>query len=291
MNNLRGALLMVLSMGGFALEDMIIKYTAATLPLGQILLFIGLGGSLLFAGVTFFQRQKLFPRELLNPALITRNLCEVIGTGGFATALALIPISTATAIQQSVPLLVTMGAAMFLGETVGWRRWTAILVGFAGMLLIIRPGAAGFEPASLFAVLGAVGLAARDVVTPRIPRTMTGLQVATWGFVSMIPLGAVMLAFTGGAMPFSTGQLAMLSAAVALGVTCYYMLVQSVRIADLSAIAPFRYSRLLFALIIGLVVFAERPDLPTLAGAGLIIGSGLYTLARERALFSKARRR
>ncbi|WP_116131082.1 DMT family transporter [Tropicimonas sp. IMCC34043] len=291
MNNLRGALLMVLSMGGFALEDMFIKKVSSSLPVGQILLFIGLAGTLAFACLTVVQRQTLFPPELLNGALISRNLCEIVGTGGFVTALTLVPISTATAIQQSIPLMVTMGAALFLGETVGWRRWTAIFVGFAGMLLIIRPGGADFDPAALFAVLGAVGLAARDVVTPRIPRTMTGLQVATWGFFMTVPLGGVLLLFSGGAAPFTLASGGMLTTAVSLGVVSYYMLVESVRIANLSAIAPFRYSRLLFALIIGMAVFGERPDLLTLSGAGLIIGSGLYTLARERALFSAARQR
>lgn len=288
MNNLRGAVLMILSMAGFAVEDMFIKKVSASLPVGQILLVMGLGGTLLFATATVFQRQSLFPAELGSGWLIVRNLSEIAGTFGFVTAISLAPISAATAILQSVPLLVTLGAVLFLGETVGWRRWSAILVGFAGMLMILRPGAESFDPNLLFAVLGAVALAARDLATPGIPSRMTTLQVSTWGFFMLVPLGGGLLLLSGNAQPMDQATLGRLAIAIGVGVTGYYMLVMSMRIASLAAIAPFRYSRLLFALVIGVVVFGERPDLLTLTGASLIIASGLYTLARERALFSEA---
>jgi drug/metabolite transporter (DMT)-like permease len=289
MNNLRGALLMIVSMGGFALEDMFIKKVSESLPVGQILLSVGLGGTIAFAAATFFQRQSLFPPEVLQSALLLRNTCEIVGTFGFVTALALTTISSASAILQTVPLLVTLGAALFLGETVGWRRWSAIMVGFVGMLMVIRPGADSFDPNSLFAVLGAVGLAARDLATPGIPPRVSALQVSTWGFFMVVPLGAVLLILSGGARPMETVDAARLAGAVISGVCSYYMLTLSMRTAALSAIAPFRYTRLLFALVIAAIVFGERPGLLTLSGAALIIGSGLYTLARERALFSSAR--
>ncbi|MFV0360012.1 DMT family transporter [Tropicimonas sp.] len=288
MNNLHGAILMILSMGGFALEDMFIKQTAALLPVGQIMLFIGIGGFVIFSVAAFSQRQSIFSRELLNGALILRNLFEIVGTFGFVTALALVPIATATAILQSMPLIVTLGAALCLGETVGWRRWLAIAAGFAGMLLIVRPGAETFDPAMLYAVLGAFGLAARDLATPKIPPTVSALQVSAWGFFTYVLMGGAMLLISGGAKPMGMPELRGLAAALTIGVVSYFMLTISVRIADLSAVAPFRYSRLLFALAVGVVVFHERPDLMTLSGAALIIASGLYTLARERALFTRA---
>ncbi|WP_068116949.1 DMT family transporter [Tropicimonas marinistellae] len=291
MNNLRGALLMILAMGGFALEDMFIKKVSSHLPVGQILLFLGFFGTLVFASASLLQRQTLFPPEAFHTAVLLRNGLEIVGTFGIVNALALTTLSSTSAIMQTIPLLVTMGAALFLGETVGWRRWTAILVGFAGMLMIVRPGMAGFEPASLFAVLGAVALAARDLVTPKIPARMSALQVSTWGFSMLVPLGAFLLFLKGGAQPMDSITLWQLTAAVLFGVSSYYTLIVSMRIADLAAVAPFRYSRLLFALALGIAIFGERPDVLTLSGASLIIASGLYTLARERALFSEARQR
>lgn len=158
-DNLRGALLMSLAMAGFAIEDMFIKLLAGTLPIGQVLLFLGLGGALVFGTITYRRGEQVISPALLTRAVIIRNLCELVGTVGFVLSFVLASLSTASAILQATPLVVTIGAVLFLGEKVGWRRWTAIGVGFGGVMLIVRPGMAGFEPASLFAVVGVLGLA------------------------------------------------------------------------------------------------------------------------------------
>lgn len=275
---------MCAAMAAFAVEDALIKLASAAVPVGQILALIGFGGGVVFALIAWRQGLRLMPERLHARPLAARCGCEVVGTLGFVTALSLIPISTASAILQATPLLVTAGAALILGETVGWRRWSAVLAGFAGMLMILRPAGAGFDPDALWAVLGMAGLAARDLVTRRMPPGLPTLVVATWGFAAVTVLGLGMLIVSGGAvLPPPAPALAQIAGATAIGIVAYWMIIEATRCGDVSVIAPFRYTRLVFALVIGLVVFAERPDAWTLAGATLIIASGIYTVLRERA--------
>src|SRR6056297_1665102 len=187
MENLRGSILMVLAMAGFALEDMFIKRLADTLPVGQIIIFLGFGGALIFGAITMAQGRGLWSRDLLSRPVLLRNFGEIVGTLGFVTAIALTPLSSASAILQATPLAVTLGAALFLGEAVGWRRWSAILVGFLGVLMVIRPGLEGFEPASLFAVQGVIGLAIRDLATRAVPRSISSMQLSTYAFATLVP--------------------------------------------------------------------------------------------------------
>ncbi len=280
--NLRGIVLMVVSMAAFAIEDSFIKRAADDMPTGQILLMLGVFGAAIFTVMAARAGQKPFSRDLLQGQVMLRNLGEVIGTMGFITAIALTPLTSATAILQAMPLAVTLGAALFLGESVGWRRWTAILVGFAGVLVIIRPGLEGFDINSLWAVLAVFGLAIRDLATRRVPARIGSMSISVSGFVSVAILGAAMLALSGGAVWPGTLQTALMVGALSAGVVGYWMVVEAMRVGEISAVTPFRYARLIFALIIGILIFGERPDLMTLAGATLVIGSGLYTFARER---------
>src|SRR6056297_4057215 len=197
MENLRGSILMVLAMAGFALEDMFIKRLADTLPVGQIIIFLGFGGALIFGAITMAQGRRLWSRDLLSRPVLLRNFGEIVGTLGFVTAIALTPLSSASAILQATPLAVTLGAALFLGEAVGWRRWSAILVGFLGVLMVIRPGLEGFLPASLFAVQAVIGLAIRDLATRAVPASVSSMQLSSYGFATVVPAGAILLVITG----------------------------------------------------------------------------------------------
>jgi len=282
--NLRGILLLTLSMAAFAVEDAMIKLASGGLPAGQILLMIGVVGAPVFALWGKALGQPVFSRDVLDGPLWLRNLFEVIGTLGFVTALTLIPLSTASAILQAAPIGVTAGAALFFGETVGWRRWTAVLVGFAGVIVILRPGLDGFDVNALWAVLGVVGLSARDLATRRMRASLPTMVVATWGFVAVAALGAVMLAVSGDAVVPDRRSLWYVAGALSVGIGAYWCIIEATRAGEMSAIQPFRYSRLVFALILAVLVFGERPDIQTLIGAALIIGSGLYTFARERTL-------
>ncbi|MTJ04139.1 MAG: DMT family transporter [Sediminimonas qiaohouensis] len=291
MENIRGAVLMVAAMAGFALEDTFIKTLAQDLPVGQILILLGIGGALVFAVLALLRHDRLLSRDLLDRWVILRNTGELIGTVGFVTAISLTPLSSASAILQALPLAVTLGAALFMHEQVGWRRWSAILVGFSGVLLIIRPGLEGFDAASLFAVQGVVGLAIRDLATRAVPRAISSMQLSTYAFATVVPAGAILLAIdpTNASMPRAE-HWAALAAAMAFGVAAYYAIVAAMRMGDISVIAPFRYSRLIFAMLIGVIHFGERPDALTLTGAALIVGSGLYTIEREARLRRQTRR-
>jgi drug/metabolite transporter (DMT)-like permease len=282
LDNLRGSILMVLAMLGFALEDMFMKQMANALPTGQILAMLGFGGGLIFAIVCWVQGQTLLARDVLHPMVLLRNFGEVFGTVGYVSAVILTPISSASAIFQATPLFVTLGAALFLQESVGWRRWVAIAVGFCGVLLIIRPGLDSFQPASLFAVQGVIFLGIRDLATRRIPRSISSMRLSTYAFAVIVPTGLVLMAVMGDSFAVPSGTDSWrIAGSIAAGVLGYYALVTATRLGDMSHIAPFRYSRLVFALIVGTTVFGERPDLATLIGAAIIVGSGTYAAIRE----------
>ena len=281
MDNLRGSVLMVLAMAGFAIEDMFIKRLAQAMPVGQIIMALGLGGAVIFAAICLGQGRRLVSRDLLARPVLLRNTGEMAGTMCFVTAIALTPLSQASAILQATPLAVTLGAAVFLGAPVGWRRWSAILVGFAGVLMVVRPGLAGFVPASLFAVGAVIGLALRDLATRAVPRAISSMQLSAYAFATLVPTGAILLAFGGGPVVPGPGAWRDLALALGCGVAAYYAIVAAMRVGEVAVVTPFRYTRLVFALGVGVMVFGERPDGWTLTGAAVIVASGLYTLMRE----------
>ncbi len=281
MDNLKGMAWMTLAMLGFALADMFIKFASETLPVGQILAMFGLGGGLVFGIIAKAQGVRLISPVLLMPPVLIRNLSEMAATVGVVTAIALIPFSTFSAIIQANPLLVTLGAALFLGEPVGWRRWTAIVIGLIGVLIIIRPGLEGFNANVWFAVMGVIFLSARDLATRPVPKTISTAQLSAYSMAAIVPAGLGVLAFTGGAAwpePVIWGAMA---GAIVMGLVAYFSITQAMRVGEISVVTPFRYTRLIFALLIAVLIFDERPDLWTLVGAGIVIATGLYSFARE----------
>ncbi|MBI6629796.1 DMT family transporter [Pontibaca salina] len=283
MDNLRGALLMTLSMLGFAFEDMLIKMMADSLPTWQIIGMLGAGGALVFGALTVFRREALFNRAFFDRAILLRNLGELIGTIGYVTAITLTPISSASAILQVTPLAVTLGAALFLREPVGWRRWSAILIGFFGVMLVIRPGYEGFDALSLITLVGVFGLAMRDLATRRVARSTSSFQLSFLAFAALIPATAVLALFSDHPPVAPTPHLwGLMAAALAMTTLAYYAIVAAMRVGEVSYVTPFRYSRLLFAMVIGVFVFHEALDAPMLIGSAFIVGSGVYTVWRER---------
>ncbi len=206
----------------------------------------------------------------------------MVGTFAYITALASVPLATVSAVLQAMPLAVTMGAAIFMGEQVGWRRWSAISVGFVGVLVVIRPGMDGFQPEAMWVLVSVAGLGLRDLASRAIPASISSTQISAWGVASVAVLGAGMMPFQTSVMP-DLWQSAMLLGAIIFGTAGYWAITSATRTGEVSVVSPFRYSRLVFAIVIGVVVFAEPADGLTLAGAALIIGSGLYSFARERA--------
>lgn len=281
-NNFRGGLLMTASMAAFALEDMFFKAVTQSMPVGQALIIFGVGGMLIFMQLTARRGEPILSPAMLSRSIIVRSVCEVTGRLCFALAIALTPLSSASSILQATPLVVAVGAVLFLGEQVDWRRWSVIAVGFVGVLMILRPGLSGFEPASLFAVIATIGFAGRDLATRAAPPALSNLQLGICGFFMLALAGVLLLLWTGDAVWPSTTAWLQLAAATAIGVVAYHSLTAAMRAGEVSVIAPFRYTRLVFAMLLGVLVFAERPDAMTLLGSAVIVLSGLYTVYCER---------
>ena len=284
MENLRGILFMILAMAGFAFEDLFIKMLSEEFPISEVIIILGFTGSIVFLLIALFQRAPIFHKDLLNKHVIIRTICELLGAVFFVTAIALTPLSSASAILQITPLLVTIGAVIFFREKVGWRRWTAVFIGFMGVLLILRPGYGGFMPASIFALLGSIFLAARDLATRAMKVNLPSVTIALYAFIAFGISGILIIPFNSPMIAPSLNQMMYFIGASTFGVIAYYSLVISSRIGEMSVISPFRYSRIVFAMLLAIIVLGERPDSFTLIGASIIVASGLYTFIRESIL-------
>jgi drug/metabolite transporter (DMT)-like permease len=284
MDNFRGMAWMTLAMLAFALADMSIIMLARDLPVGQIIFLLGATGAIAFGLWARMQGQRLMTPVLLTRPVMLRNLAEMLATVGFISALALIPLSTLSAVIQANPLLVTLGAALFLGERVGWRRWSAIVVGLMGVLVIIRPGAVGFEPTILLAVVAVIGLSLRDLATRPVPRTVPTVVLSTYSFAFAAMAGLVITPFFGSFVPVEIDRVGWLAFGAAMNMVAIFAITSAMRVGEIAVVTPFRYTRLVFALIIAVLVFGERPDAWTLTGAAIVVASGLYTFWREAQL-------
>lgn len=282
MENLRGAAFMVLAMFCFALLDTTIKILSQSMSVGQALALISIGILALLLGWSVVQGIPLWQADYRNSRVILRSLCEVVGTCLISLALSLVPLTTVSAVIQATPLVVAMGAGLFLGQAIGWRRWIAIIVGFGGVLLIIRPGLEGFNPATLLAVAGMLALASRDLLTRALHVTLSGVQLGIHAFAFVLPASLVLMIAPGEPLVQpDAGTWALVLAGVVIGVMSYLSIIAATRFGNAGVISSFRYSRMIFALAIGFVVLGERPDAATLVGAAIIITSGIFTLWRE----------
>lgn len=281
-DNLRGALLMVGAMLAFAFEDLFLKRSATALPPGQVVMMVGLAGAVSFWAVAALRRQPILTMAALRGPALIRTVCEAVATMLYVTALSLIPLTTNAALLQASPLAVTMGAALFLKEPVGWRRWTAIGMGFLGVLIILRPGTEGFSAAGLLTVACVIILVGRDLSTRVMPAHIGTFQLTTWAYLGLVPAGFALMAISGqGWQPVAPDRWGDLSGALLTGLVGYWAVTAAMRQGEVSVVAPFRYTRLVFAATIAALVLGERPDAATLAGSALIIGSGLYAFWRE----------
>jgi drug/metabolite transporter (DMT)-like permease len=284
-DNFRASLLMILTMAGFAGEDLFIKLASARVPMGEILFLLGLFGTSIMFAVARLRGARLLDPVLLERPVLIRNASEMAAQFLGFTALAVLPLSLVTSIGQSAPIITALGAAVFLGETVGWRRWTAIAIGLAGVLLILQPGSADFHPAVILSFLAVGCVAARDLATRRCPASLSILQLNFWGYAMTLPTGLAML-ITAGQPPVwpSPEDWLLIGGAVTLGVVFYWTLTLALRLGENSVVVPYRYLRLVFVLILAGVFLGERPGTLTLLGTAIVTLSGLYTLYREARL-------
>ena len=280
--NVRGALLMTGSMTAFTINDTFLKLLGADLPLFQILLLRSIGVVVLLGAFAWVTGAFRLPRKAGDRWLIViRSVAEAGAAWFFITALFHMPIANVSAILQALPLTVTLAAALFLGEHVGWRRFTAILVGFVGVFLIVRPGTEGFTIDSLYAVASVLCVTVRDLAARRLSPEVPSMTVAL-GTAIFVGLFAAAGSLFVEWHPVSPRQWAYLAGAIVLVLGGYIFSVMAMRVGDIGAVAPFRYASLLVALIAGYFVFGDWPDDLTLIGASIVVATGLFTLWRER---------
>ncbi|WP_171240232.1 DMT family transporter [Ruegeria sp. HKCCA5491] len=281
--NMKGALLMMGSMAAFTINDTLVKVAGAEVPLFQMVAMRGvLATVLVFLLVRHFGALHLnFPRH--DKWLVAaRCLAELSATFFFLTALLHMPLANVTAVLQALPLTVTLGAALFFREYIGWRRVAAIGMGFVGMLLIVRPGPEGFSVFSIYALIAVASVTARDLITRRMSSHVPSL-VVTLATTVTITLAASVATFVTGWQPVPTEAGILVASAAVFVLMGYLFSVMVMREGDVGFIAPFRYSSLIWALGLGWVVFGDWPDAITMLGAVLVVGAGLFTLFRERA--------
>ncbi|MEC3861474.1 DMT family transporter [Mesobacterium sp. TK19101] len=287
-DNTRGALLMMASMASFAFGDTCVKATGGALPISQLLVLRGLLSTAFIAVLAWRLGALRWDFGGRDWALIAlRSVSEAAAAYFFITALLHMPLANVTALLQVLPLAVTLASAVLFAEPVGWRRWLAIALGFGGMLLIVKPGADGFNAYTIYALISVVCVTIRDLSTRRMSRTVPSLMVT-------LAASATVLGFAGiwslwqDWVPLTPTLTWLLLGSTVFIVGGYSFAVMVMRVGDVSFVAPFRYTGLLWAMVLGLVVFGDFPGPTTLLGAAIVVASGVYTLLRERTLRRQA---
>lgn len=280
--NLKGALYMTLSMAAFTVNDACIKLAAETVPLFQVIFLRGLITTVLLA---IFVQMTIglhlsFPRRD-RPLIAGRTLAEIAAMVTYTLALINMPIANATAILAALPLAVTLGAALVFGSPVGWRRLTAIGIGFFGVMLIIQPGTDGFTIWSLLVLLSVVVITARDLFTRAFSPSVPSMTVAVLTAGAVCAVGGVLSAFSPW-VALDLREAALITAAAVLIIGGYVFGIMVMRVGEVGFVSPFRYTSLVFALILGLLFFGEFPNGLALVGGAIVMATGIFTLLRER---------
>lgn len=280
-SNARGIAMMTAANLAFICNDTLIKIAGEGLPVGQILVLRGSMAAFVIISLVFVTGAYRAWRMALNRLVFWRTLGEVGSTLLYIYALFHMPIANVSAISQIVPLMATAGAAIFLGEAVGWRRWTAVAIGFFGVMLIMRPGLGGFDAYALAALASMAFVTFQDLVTRRFPPGIPTLLVVACSTIAILMSGAAISVNETWPVP-SGQQWALLFGASTLLLTGYGAAILAMRYGELSVVAPFRYSAILFAIILGFIVWHDVPDGFTLLGTLIVIATGAYTFYRER---------
>ena len=281
--NIVGSCLMILSMAAFAGEDSVIKALSEELPVSQIIFLIGIGGALVFAITGVLLKREILVPEINSLPMHARIVTEIFGRIFYSLALSLTSLSSTTMILQATPLVVVIGASVFFNEKVGVVRWLAIGLGFIGVLMIISPEEAEFSFLSLLAILGMLGFAFRDLASRASSSKLNIFTLGCHGFLSLAVAGIILNLTLGQSfIPISGDTWLFLAAGVSLGVVGYGSLISAMRIGEVSAITPFRYTRLIFGLSIGYFIFNEYVGINAVVGCVLIVLSSFIVLYRWR---------
>ena len=280
--NLRCIAFMILAMAGFAIEDAVIKKLSLTMPVSQVLLLMGFAGIAAFGLLAKIRKVQLLASEVYNRWFIARTLSELAAAIFFVTSIVYASLSISSAILQATPLIVTLASAMFLKQSVSMSQWVFILIGFLGVLLVIQPGRDGFQPATLFAVVAVFFLALRDTITRVISVSIPAVTISFWAFFALLLAGILTIPLFPVFVPVTSDDFLLLLIAAAAGTGAYLAVVLATRAGDVATVAPFRYTRLIFALGLAIFIFDETVNLLMLAGSATIIGSGIFMLTLER---------
>ncbi|UVC11497.1 DMT family transporter [Rhizobium sp. TH2] len=283
-DNIKGAILMSLAMASFTINDAMVKLVTDDLTTGQIMFIRGAITSVLILLVAWRMKALRPLKTVLQPWFMLRTAGEIGASITYIHALSKIPLPNASAILQALPLAVTMGAALLLGEQVGWRRWSAITVGFVGVMIIIRPGAEGFTAASLLVVGSVITAATRDIATKKIGPEVPSLFISATTSVTITIVGAFLIEPFGGWNPVPLDDLGELAFGSVMLFAGYQTLIMAMRTGEISFIAPFRYTSLIWAIMLGLFLLGDIPDIWMLTGSAIVVSAGLYAFYRETVL-------
>lgn len=279
--NAKAILYMIAAMLTFTCVDAAVKVAGGFATTGQLLLVVSIGSLLIFLPLLKRQGEAFFSPQVFHKAVVIRSLGELLAWFGLTEALRAAGLGTVTAVMQVQPLVVVLGAAVFLAEPVGWRRWTAVLVGFMGVLIILGPGVSGLN-AGLFWTLPAIlGLTMRDLASRVLPPGVSTSFAVSWAMVVIVIYSTGLVIFEGGWTPIAAAGwlwMGLLVVMTSLGMACITI---AMRTGEASVVAPLRYTRIVFGLGLAYVFFGEVPASTIWLGAALIVGAGLYSYWRE----------
>ena len=284
--NSKGIILMLISMASFAVGDTFVKISGAFLSPAQIMFFLIAGGLIIFAIIAKFKGENLLDNRAFSPILLIRYCAEMVGLVAMIIGLTKIPLSVVGTVTQASPILVAAGAVIFFKEVISWRRWSSIFIGFVGVVLVIQPGSQNLNYAVIWAVVALIAFSIRDLVTRLTPPDIPSSSIATFTMIAAFPFTTAWVFLSGEKFFPPEMDWAVVSSMIILGSFGYLLLITSLRLGELSAIMPFRYSRIVFLLILGFLVFGERPTASMLIGATLILISGVYIMWREKVVKS-----
>jgi len=272
---------MTLSMGSFTLADLALKWACEILPTGQVMFILGLGCCALFWSIVGRKKEKALTKVFFVPAVLLRTVGEAVAVIFIFLALIHSAFTSVAAIFQTLPLLMTLISFLFFGEKVGIHRLLSVVVGFGGVLLIIRPGADNFDVFSLYAVLAVVGMSMRDVGSRLSPASISASMLALYGSMTFVLIGLVMMYF-GGVKMLTLEASGYLLAMILFASSGSYYTTKAMRVGEISVVSPLRYTRLLFGMLVGVFILHEQVDLYMLIGSAIVVMAGLYVLFREQ---------
>lgn len=277
----RAIVLVIISMACFSVGDTTMKFATARMPVGEMIAIRSVFAVAMAFALAARLGAGLSRDGLESPLFWARSILEGVVTALFISLLGKLTLGDMTTLAQMIPILMTAFAALFLGEAVGWRRWAATLVGFAGVVCVARPGSQGFNPWALAALACAALVAARDLMTRYLPPAIRAGTVSVASSFAAAASGLGLGLFETWRAP-NGAEIALAALAATMTTTGNLAIIMAMRAGDVSTVAPFRYTVIPFALLAGFLVFGERPDAFALVGIALIVGSGLYTLHREQ---------